>query len=74
MCVRATMSLGGTIAIMIVLIVISLAVVFSYNNRFEALRSSFVLQSLVTVNLIYLFLMVFTFLSGLMNEKYKDQK
>eukprot|EP01033_Poteriospumella_lacustris_P007799 gene7799-5610_t len=71
---RIDIYVGGTIAIMVVLIVISLAVVFSYNNRFEALRSSFVLQSLVTVNLIYLFLMAFTFLSGLMNEKYKDQK
>lgn len=59
---------------MVLLIAISLAVVFSYNNRFEALRSCFVLQSLVTVNLIYLFLMAFTYLSGLMNEKYKDQK
>jgi hypothetical protein len=71
---RIDIYVGGTIAIMILLIVVSLAAVFSYNDKFNALRSSFVLQSLVTVNLIYLFLLVITYLSGLMNEKYKNQK
>jgi hypothetical protein len=71
---RIDIYVGGTLSIIVLLIISALAQVFFSTNRLDAFNSAFFLQALLAICLVLLFTILVSYLSSVINDKFRGHK